>query len=99
MSQRPHGDRSLVIQVGSEELIIRRRYEAAGTANDVLIALWFIAGGIMLFSEAWTALGTWCFLAGSIELLLRPVIRPARLTRLRHLRGPASPPGDSAQDF
>ncbi|WP_239648723.1 YrhK family protein [Nocardiopsis chromatogenes] len=84
---------------GGEELIIRRRYEAASIANDVLIALWFTAGSIMFFSEAWTALGTWCFLAGSIELLLRPVIRLARMTRLRRLRGPASPPGDTSQDF
>lgn len=73
----------LVIHVGREELVIKRRYEVASIANDALIALWFVTGSIMFFSERWTTAGTWCFLAGSIELLVRPAIR---LTRHLHLQ-------------
>ncbi|NEB10361.1 hypothetical protein G3I32_16135 [Streptomyces coelicoflavus] len=96
---------SLVIHLGGEELVIGRRYEAASIANDVLIALWFIAGSVMFFSEQWTTTGTWCFLIGSIELLIRPAIR---LTRHLHLQrvhsrapephSPAAPP-DGSQDY
>ncbi|MGW7337251.1 YrhK family protein [Streptomyces sp. NPDC054808] len=96
---------SLVIHLGREELVIGRRYEAASIANDVLIALWFIAGSVMFFSEQWTTTGIWCFLIGSIELLIRPAIR---LTRHLHLQrvhsqapGPDSPavPPDGSQDY
>lgn len=52
----------LVIHVGREELVIKRRYEVASIANDALIALWFVTGSIMFFSERWTTAGTWCFL-------------------------------------
>ncbi|AGJ52793.1 hypothetical protein F750_0282 [Streptomyces sp. PAMC 26508] len=69
--------------MGREELVIKRRYEVASIANDALIALWFVTGSIMFFSERWTTAGTWCFLAGSIELLVRPAIR---LTRHLHLQ-------------
>ncbi|MFG3250873.1 YrhK family protein [Streptomyces sp. NPDC048187] len=99
------GSTSLVIRLGGEELVIGRRYEAASIANDVLIALWFIAGSVMFFSERWTTAGTWCFLIGSIELLVRPAIRLTRHLHLQrvHSRAPephssvASP--DGSQDF
>ncbi|MEV6796357.1 YrhK family protein [Streptomyces sp. NPDC051320] len=81
------GSTPLVIHIGREELVIRRRYEAASIANDILIALWFIVGSVMFFSEQWTVPGTWCFLIGSIELLIRPAIR---LTRHLHLQRVAS---------
>ncbi|MFD7920546.1 YrhK family protein [Streptomyces sp. NPDC059740] len=86
-------NRSLVLHIGHEELVIRRRYEVASIANDILIALWFIAGSVMFFSEAWTVAGTWCFLAGSIELLARPVIRLGRHLHLRKVQAKAPPSG------
>ncbi|MFC9470316.1 YrhK family protein [Streptomyces coelicoflavus] len=96
---------SLVIHLGGEELVIGRRYEAASIANDVLIALWFIAGSVMFFSEQWTTTGTWCFLIGSIELLIRPAIRLTRHLHLQRvhsrapeLHSPAAPP-DGSQDY
>lgn len=100
------GSSPLVIHMGREELVIRQRYEAASICNDVLIALWFIVGSIMFFSEQWTTAGTWCFLIGSIELLVRPAIRLTRHLHLQSVRshglGPhsrsAAPP-DSSQDY
>lgn len=75
--------RPLIVRIGHDELIVRRRYEVVSICNDILIALWFIAGSIMFFSSDLMVPGTWCFLIGSVELLIRPVIR---LTRLIHIR-------------
>ncbi|MET9497248.1 YrhK family protein [Streptomyces sp. NPDC006552] len=93
MSESGNRNRPLVLHVGSEELVIRRRYEAASISNDILIAGWFIVGSVMFFSEAWAVPGTWCFLAGSIELLVRPVIRLGRHLHLQKVRArtPAAP--------
>jgi hypothetical protein len=92
--------RNLTLRIGDEEIVIRKRYEAASIANDVLIALWFIVGSIMFFSEEWTTPGTWCFLIGSIELLIRPLIRLFRhvhLQRIGSSRPGAAP--ESPQDY
>lgn len=89
--------------MGREELVVRRRYEVASISNDVLIALWFIAGSIMFFSEEWTTAGTWCFLAGSVELLVRPAIRLSRHLHLQRVRSrgpePRSAATESSQDY
>lgn len=87
----------LTIRVGREELIIRRRYEAASIVNDVMIAVWFIVGSAMYFSEELATVGTWCFLAGSIELLIRPLIRLSRLIHLQRLGG--RQPREASHDF
>ncbi|GAA1754930.1 MULTISPECIES: YrhK family protein [Streptomonospora] len=76
----------LVLRVGAEELVVRHRYEAASIVNDILIAVWFTAGSVMFFFPAWQVAGTWCFVAGSVELLVRPLIRLARLVHVRRMR-------------
>ncbi|AYY12977.1 hypothetical protein EF847_09940 [Actinobacteria bacterium YIM 96077] len=85
MSDDAH-DRDLILRLGREELVIRRRYETASIVNDILIALWFIVGSIMYFFAAWETAGTWCFLVGSIELLVRPLIRLSRHIHLKRFR-------------
>lgn len=87
----------LTFRIGREELIVRQRYEAASILNDVLIALWFIAGSIMYFFPDWDTVGTWCFLAGSVELLIRPLIRLSRQVHLKQLSG--RPAHEATQDF
>jgi hypothetical protein len=76
-------DRPLTITFGHDELVIRRRYEVLSILNDIMVALWFVSGSILFFSESTTTIGTWFFLVGSIQLLLRPLIR---LTRRVHLQ-------------
>lgn len=91
---------NLTLRIGDEEIVIRKRYEAASIANDVLIALWFIVGSVMFFSEAWATPGTWCFLIGSVELLIRPLIRLSRhvhLQRIGSSRPGAAP--EATQDY
>ncbi|WP_298456889.1 YrhK family protein [uncultured Cellulomonas sp.] len=83
----PDSSNDLHIPLGSDELVVRQRYEVVSIVNDILVALWFIAGSILFFSESTTTLGTWFFLAGSIELLMRPVIRLTRKVHLNRRHG------------
>lgn len=87
---------ALRIDIGHEELVIRRRYEALSIANDVLIALWFLVGSILFFWESTMTVATWCFVLGSVEFLARPAIR---LARLFHLRRIGSDGHESGNDF
>lgn len=71
------------IHLGKHEIVISQRYEFFYTLNDILIAVWFIIGSILFFSESTTEIGTWLFLIGSIELLIRPFIRIIRSIHLK----------------
>lgn len=95
----PSDSTGLHLRIGPEELIIRQRYEIVSIANDILIAAWFIVGSVMFFSSGWTRLGTWFFLLGSIELLIRPVIRLFRLVHLQSIRAAPEPGPESSQDY
>jgi hypothetical protein blinB_11261 len=91
------GASSLTIRIGPQELVIRRRYEAASIVNDVLIGLWFLIGSVFFFFESLTRAGTVLFVIGSVEMLIRPVVRLARHLHLQRLhRGSA---GVGAADF
>lgn len=76
------GDADLVMRMGHEELRIRRRYQTASILNDFLIGLWFLIGSIAFFWPAWMDFGTWLFVVGSAQLLIRPVIRLAHRIHL-----------------
>ena len=87
----------LTFTIGHEELVIRQRWEVVSIINDILIAVWFIIGSILFFQESTTVAGTWLFLLGSLELLVRPMIRLARRVHLTRIgRGNAS---DSDDDY
>ena len=91
------GASSLTIRIGPQELVIRRRYEAASIVNDVLIGLWFLIGSVFIFFDSLTRAGTVLFVIGSVEMLIRPVVRLARHLHLQRLhRGSA---GVGAADF
>jgi hypothetical protein len=92
-------ERDLTIRLGRDELVIRQRYEIISIANDLLIALWFVAGSILFFWEATTRAATWMFLLGSLEFLARPAIRLARRVHLRRLHGAGDGDPSSAFDF
>lgn len=74
--------RPITLRIGSEELVIRKRYEALSIINDILVGIWFLIGSIMFFSPSWTTTGTWLFVIGSAELLIRPLIRLSRHVHL-----------------
>jgi len=85
---RRDGDADLAIRVGPEELVIRRRYQTLSIINDFLIGIWFLIGSIAFFWPSLQELGTWLFVLGSAQLLVRPLIRLAHSIHLRHV-----PPG------
>jgi hypothetical protein len=87
MTDRMHpgsgGDRPLEVRIGRHELVVRRRYEVLSIINDLLIGVWFTIGSVLFLSAGTTTAGVWLFLIGSIQLLIRPIIR---LTRNVHLQ-------------
>ena len=99
MSEREEG-RDVDLDVGAHhELVLRGRYETISIVNDLLIAVWFLVGSILFFREATTYAGTWLFVLGSAQLMLRPTIRLSRRVHLRrhgarHGRSPATDSGD-----
>ncbi|WP_326687061.1 MULTISPECIES: YrhK family protein [unclassified Streptomyces] len=92
-------DRRLTLRIGKDELIVSQRYEAVSIINDILIGVWFLAGSVMFFAPDWTRTGTWCFVFGSVELLVRPVIRFFRQFHLQSLRGVTPVATASDQDY
>jgi hypothetical protein len=87
---------AIEFRIGREEIVLRRRYELLSIVNDILVAVWFIVGSVLFFWDATTRLGTWMFLAGSIQLLIRPAIRLARHIHITRL---SSPVPESRRDF
>ncbi len=53
----------------------------------------------MFFSPEWTRTGTWCFVFGSVELLIRPVIRLTRQLHIQRMRGGTRGMTASGQDY
>lgn len=99
-------DTDLTLRLGHDELVIRRRYETLSIANDVLIGVWFLVGSFMFFSDALMFAGTCLFVLGSVEMLIRPVIRLVRsvhLTRIQQTAPapsqPPSTPPETSLDF
>jgi hypothetical protein len=88
-----------VVHFGHDELIIRQRYEVLSILNDILVGLWFVIGSFFFFSDALTYAGTWFFVAGSIELLIRPGIRLARRVHLQRYHPTAPGTADAASDL
>lgn len=93
------GAHDLVVRIGRDELVIRQRYEALSIANDVLIGLWFLVGTILFFDDATVYYGTWLFLIGSVEMLIRPTIRLARHMHLKRMRAGAYAGTDTSCDY
>ena len=101
-SGQPRGDganRTLTIHIGHEEVLIRQRYEVVSITNDILIAVWFLVGSVMFFYTDWEQTGTWCFVFGSVELLIRPLIRLSRHVHLLRMHGGNYAIQEASQDF
>lgn len=73
------------VDIGHHEITVGKRYGFIYTLNDILIAVWFIIGSIFFFWDSTQEAGTWLFLIGSVELLIRPIIRISRNSHLKHI--------------
>lgn len=88
-----------VVRIGHDELVVRQRYEVVSIANDILIGVWFLVGSILFFSESSAYWGTWLFVLGSVEMLVRPVIRLVRRVHLQRLHPDGVGGADAGHDF
>ncbi|WP_442487082.1 YrhK family protein [Halomonas litopenaei] len=98
-SGEPSKSPSLTLHIGHEELVIRQRYEVLSIVNDLLIGTWFIIGSILFFYESLAYIGTWLFLIGSIEMMIRPLIRLARRVHIKRLHPEAPAAVDAGHDY
>lgn len=96
LNEPDDGRDTLTVTFGHEELVLRRRYEILSIGNDLLIALWFVAGSVLFFWESTATVGTWFFLVGSLQLAARPGIRLFRRVHLRRVGGAAA---ETTRDF
>lgn len=72
--------------IGSEELVIHRRYEVLSIVNDAMLGVWFTLGSVCFFYEGTIkTIGVWLFVAGSVQLVVRPLIRLHRYVRFKRL--------------
>jgi len=63
------------LDIGNEHFVIQRRYEALGAFNDLLIAIWFLIGSFFFLNASLVESGTWLFIAGSTQLIIKPLIK------------------------
>lgn len=96
--ERSGPESTVVFHIGHDELVVRQRYEALSIVNDLLIGLWFVVGSILFFSDSTVFWGTCLFLAGSVQMVIRPAIRISRRVHLQRIH-PRRGTGDGAYDF
>ncbi|GMA61317.1 YrhK family protein [Alicyclobacillus fastidiosus] len=80
------GNEIIDVDFEQRKVVINERYEWLHIINDILLALWFIVGSIMFFYGRLVYWGTWLFLAGSVQMLIGPVIRVAQKIHLHRLK-------------
>src|SRR5690625_7604891 len=74
--------------------VLIHRYEALSILNDIFIGIFFTVGSVFFFFPQLETLALTLFLLGSIDFLLRPVIRLAHRMNVVH-SGDESADGDS----
>ncbi len=90
-------DPDLLVRIGHDELVIRHRYETLSILNDVLLGMVFLVGSFLFFSDRTATAGTWLFVVGSVQMLIRPSIRLVRRFHLLRINPQAS--HETSMDF
>ena len=75
----------LDVDLGRRHVVIQRRYEALGAVNDLLIAIWFLCGSIFFLNKSLVESGTWLFIVGCIQLLIKPVLKLSSLVHVNRV--------------
>ncbi|SIS80524.1 YrhK family protein [Neptunomonas antarctica] len=65
----------LVLNQAPKHITIQRRYEVLGAINDFLIAMWFLIGSFFFLTASLVESGTWLFVVGSAQLLIKPTLK------------------------
>ncbi|MDP8033708.1 YrhK family protein [Pasteurella atlantica] len=66
-----------------QHIIIQRRYEILGAINDLFIAIWFLIGSFFFLSDSLVTSGTWLFIVGSAQLLIKPTLKLISLIHVK----------------
>lgn len=82
---RQNMDNPLTVTLGHKQLVIRRRYETLSILNDFMVALWFLAGSILFLWPPEETLAKWFFIIGSVQFLIRPMLRLFSYIHLKRL--------------
>lgn len=69
----------------NRHVTLQRRYEFFGAMNDLLIAMWFLLGSIFFLNGSLERSGTWLFIVGSAQLLIKPMIKLIGLYHTRRM--------------
>lgn len=85
MSKASPLDDPLMITIGHDQLVVRRRYEIGSIFNDFLIAIWFCLGSVFALFPSMATASAWLFIIGSFQFLVRPTIRLAAHVHLRRI--------------
>jgi len=75
----------LDVDIGHRHLVIQRRYEALGALNDLLIAIWFLVGSVFFLNQSLAESGTWLFIVGCVQLLIKPALKLSSLIHVRRV--------------
>ncbi|MGN7313376.1 YrhK family protein [Alkalicoccobacillus gibsonii] len=65
----------LSLKLGQFRFYFRKRFRIISTANDILIGLFFVTGSILNLFPDTSSMGPYLYLAGSLLLLSRPILR------------------------
>lgn len=74
------------IDLKHRHFAIRRRYDFLSTLNDLLIAVWFLIGSFFFLNDELVQSGTWLFILGSAQLLIKPAINLISLIHVERVR-------------
>jgi|TARA_R110002033_G_scaffold87544_4_gene137614 hypothetical protein len=75
----------LDLDIGSRHIELQRRYEAIGAINDLFIAIWFLVGSCFFLYDSLMYSGTWLFIVGSAQFLIKPLIKLASLIHVSRI--------------
>ncbi len=75
----------LDLDIGNKHIVLQRRYEFLGAFNDLLIAVWFLTGSFFFLNDTLMNSGTWLFIVGSAQLLIKPLIKVTSLIHVANI--------------
>jgi hypothetical protein len=92
-----HEGGPITISLGSQEIVLRQRFELLSIINDIGIFIFFTVGSIAFYWHELFNVGVTLFVIGSAQLGIRPLIRLFRRVSLRKLT--KGMPHEVARDF
>lgn len=83
MNKSKHTNTELDLDLAHRHVVIQRRYDALGALNDLMIAIWFLIGSSFFLDKTLVESGTWLFIVGCIQLLVKPALKLSSLIHVR----------------